>query len=140
MPWESQHRTALHPLGFAAVLTTAREYSPTAHALVALLGMLGMLGVSETCNARITDLRYVGGYEVLHVAKPADIPLPIPVLRAVRAASAGRITGPVLQSPAGQPLTRGAASRLLARIGTRAGISHLVNPRTRCAGPSAPPG
>lgn len=44
--WEGQRRTVLHPLEFAAVLTSARKHSPTAHALVALLGMLG-LRVSE---------------------------------------------------------------------------------------------
>jgi len=131
--WESQHRTVLHPLEFAAVLSAARQHSATAHALVALLGMLG-LRVSETCNAQITDLRYVGGYEVLHVLgkgnKPAEIPLPIPVLRAVRAATDGRTTGPVLQSSKGHALTRGAASRLLARVVDHAGISHPVSPHT----------
>lgn len=105
--WEGQHRTVLHPLEFAAVLSTARQHSATAHALVALLGMLG-LRVSETCNAQITDLHYVGGYEVLYVlgkgAKPAEIP------------TDGRTTGPVLLSAKGQALTRGAASRLLQRV------------------------
>ncbi|MDP9444463.1 MAG: tyrosine-type recombinase/integrase, partial [Actinomycetota bacterium] len=123
----------LHPLEFAAVLTTARQHSPTAHALVALLGMLG-LRVTETCTAQISDLHDVGGYEVLHVlgkgAKPADIPLPIPVLRAVRAATDGRTAGPILQSKTGQALTRGAASRLLARVVAQAGISHPVSPHT----------
>ena len=49
--------------------------------------MLG-LRVSEACATDITDLRSEAGYELLHVlgkgARPADIPLPIPVLRAVR--------------------------------------------------------
>ncbi len=66
VPWESQHRTVLHPLEFAAVLSTARQHGPTARALVALLGMLG-LRVTETCTAQINDLHDVGGYEVLHV-------------------------------------------------------------------------
>ncbi len=46
------------------------------------------------CGTDITDLRYESGYELLHVtgkgAKPAVIPLPIPVLRAVRDAVDGR--------------------------------------------------
>jgi integrase/recombinase XerD len=79
--WESQRRTGLHPLEFAAVLSVARQHSETAHALVALLGMLG-LRVSEACNAEVEDLRYTAGYEVLRVvgkgAKSADIPLPSP--------------------------------------------------------------
>ena len=74
VPWEGQRRTVLHPLEFAAVPSAARQHSDTAHALVALLGMLG-LGVSEACNAQVTDLRYVGAYELLSVvgkgAEPA---------------------------------------------------------------------
>ncbi|MDP9436653.1 MAG: tyrosine-type recombinase/integrase [Actinomycetota bacterium] len=63
-------------------------------------------------------------------AKPADIPLPIPVLRAVRSATDGRTTGPVLQSTTGQALSRGAASRLLTRVLAQAEISHPVSPHT----------
>src|SRR3954453_18395068 len=85
--WEGQRRTVLHPLEFAALLAAARTAGGTDRALIALLGMIG-LRVSEAGHASITDLRYQGGYEILHVlgkgAKPADIPLPIPVLRAVR--------------------------------------------------------
>ncbi len=58
--------------------------------------MLG-LRASEACAADITDLRYETGYELLHViskgAKPADIPLPIPVPRAVREAIDSRARG-----------------------------------------------
>lgn len=96
MPWEGQRRSGLHPLEFAALLSAARRHSDTAHALVALLGMLG-LRVSEACNAQVEDLRYAGGYELLWVlgkgAKPAEIPLPIPVLRAVKAATEAALTG-----------------------------------------------
>jgi len=94
--WEGQKRTVLHPLEFAALLAAARTSGPNDHALVCLLGMLG-LRVSEACATDITDIRYEAGYELLHVlgkgAKPADIPLPIPVLRAVREAVDGRTTG-----------------------------------------------
>jgi integrase/recombinase XerD len=116
VPWEGQRRTVLHPLEFAAVLSAARRHSITAHALVAMLGMLG-LRVSEACHARIKDLRYSGGYELLRVigkgAKPAEMPLPTPVLRAVRAATDSRNHGPVLLSAKGACLTRGGAGRLL---------------------------
>ncbi len=58
---------------------------------------------------QITDLHYLGGHEVLHVLgkgnKPAEIPLPITVLRAVTAATAGRTSRPVLQSRKGLALT-----------------------------------
>jgi integrase/recombinase XerD len=65
----------LHPLEFAALLAAARLSGPNDHALVCLLGMLG-LRVSEACATDTTD-----------------IPLPIPVLRAVREAVDGRSTG-----------------------------------------------
>ena len=58
----------------------------------------------------ITDIRYEAGYELLHVlgkgAKPADIPLPIPVLRAVREAVDGRATGPILRTRTGRRMDR----------------------------------
>ena len=44
--WESQRRTVLHPLEYAALLTAARRDGASSHALVALLGMLG-LRISE---------------------------------------------------------------------------------------------
>lgn len=133
VPWEGQRRTVLHPLEFAAVLSAARRHSDTAHALVAMLGMLG-LRVSEACNAQVEDLRYAGGYELLRVlgkgAKPAEIPLPIPVLRAVKAATDGRTDGPILLSAKGDKLTRGAASRLLHRVVREAGVTSPASPHT----------
>jgi integrase/recombinase XerD len=133
VPWEGQRRTVLNPLEFAAVLSAARRHSDTAHALVALLGMLG-LRVSEACNAQLQDLRYAGGYELLRVvdkgAKPAEIPLPIPVLRAVKAATEGRTYGPILLSAKGAALTRGAASCLLGKVVREAGVISPASPHT----------
>lgn len=63
-------------------------------------------------------------------AKPAEIPLPIPVLRAVKAATAGSAHGPILLSANGAALTRGAASRLLARVVREAGVSSPASPHT----------
>lgn len=130
----------LHPLEFAAVLSAARQHSTTAHALVAMLGMLG-LRVSEACNAQIEGLRCAGGYELLRVfgkgAKPAEMPLPIPVLRAVKAATEGRSRGPILLSAKATCMTRAGASRLLSRVVHAAGVASPAS-RTRCAGPSAP--
>ncbi len=137
--WEGQHRTVLHPLEFAAVLTAARKHSTTAHALVGLLGMIG-LRISEACSAQISDLHYSAGYRVLHVlgkgSKPADIPLPIPVLRAVQDAVGDRTSGPILATRTGQPMSRGGAARLLAGIARAAGVTTPVSPhalrRTFC--------
>lgn len=131
--WEGQRRTVLHPLEFAAVLTAARQHSDTAHAMVALLGMLG-LRVSEACSAQISDLRYAGGYELLRVvgkgSKPAEIPLPIPVLRAVKGATDGRTSGPILLSRTGGTMSRGSAARLLARVVHAAGVSSPASPHS----------
>lgn len=131
--WEGQRRTVLHPLEFAAVLAAARAASPVDHALIALLGMIG-LRVSEACNADITELRYQGGYEILHVigkgAKPADIPLPIPVLRAVREAVGGRSSGPILTTRSGGRMTPSSAARHLHRLARRAGVDHPISPHS----------
>jgi integrase/recombinase XerD len=137
--WEGQKRTVLHPLEFAALLAAARVSGPNDHALVCLLGMLG-LRVSEACATDITDLRYEAGYELLHVlgkgAKPADIPLPIPVLRAVREVVGGRTAGPILRTRTGRRMDRAGASRALSRVAHAAGISHPISPhglrRTFC--------
>ena len=137
--WEGQKRTVLHPLEFAALLAAARSSGPNDHALVCLLGMLG-LRVSEACATDITDLRYEAGYELLHVlgkgAKPADIPLPIPVLRAVRDVVAGRSTGPILRTRSGRRMDRAGASRALTRVARAAGITRPISPhglrRTFC--------
>jgi integrase/recombinase XerD len=137
--WEGQKRTVLHPLEFAALLAAARVSGPNDHALVCLLGMLG-LRVSEACATDITDLRYEAGYELLHVlgkgAKPADIPLPIPVLRAVREAVDGRTTGPILRTRTGRRMDRAGATRALTRVAGAAGITHPISPhglrRTFC--------
>ncbi len=104
--------------------------------------MLG-LRVSEACNVRVEDLRYAGGYELLRVlgkgAKPAEIPLPIPVLRAVKAATDDRAHGPILLSVKGHALTPGGrAGCCTGSSERRASPARLA--RTPCAEPSAPPG
>ena len=63
-------------------------------------------------------------------AKPAEIPLPIPVLRAVKAAIEGRSRGPILLSAKGKALTRGAAGRLLRRVVREAGVTSPASPHT----------
>lgn len=139
VPWEGQRRTVLHPLEFAALLTAARSHGPDSHALVALLGMVG-LRVGEACRLNVTDLHPQAGYELLTVlgkgSKPALIPLPVPVLRAVRDATAARQGGPLLLNNRGgrmQPASAAARLRLLA---DKAGLVSSVSPhglrRTFC--------
>jgi site-specific recombinase XerD len=131
--WESQRRTVLHPLEYAALLTAARRDGASSHALVALLGMLG-LRISEACAVDIADLTYQGGYELLGVMgkgqKPAQIPLPVPVLRAVHAAVAGRTSGPILLNTVGGRMTRGSAACRLSRLARTVGLEHPVSPHS----------
>jgi site-specific recombinase XerD len=133
VPWEGQRRTVLHPLEYAALLTAARRDGPNSHALVALLGMVG-LRVSEATNSNVTDLRSQAGYELLTVmgkgAKPALIPLPVRVLRAVRDAVDGRTAGPLLRNRHGERLTPAAAAGQLRRLARQAGLSQPRSPHT----------
>lgn len=138
-PWEAQRRTVLHPLEFAALLTAARRDGPHSHALVSLLGMIG-LRVGELCRLDVTDLRPQAGYELLHVfgkgSKPAVIPLPVPVLRAVRDAVDGRARGPLLLNTRGERFRVASAAARLRRLAAAAGISTDLTPhglrRTFC--------
>ncbi len=133
VPWESQARTFLHPLEFAALLTAARHDQASSHAVVALLGMLG-LRVGEACRIDVTDIRYYGGYEVLSIIgkgnKPAQIPLPVPVLRAVKEAAADRAAGPLLLTRSGARMTPAAAANRLRSLSRRAGLSHAFSPHS----------
>ena len=133
VPWEGQRRTVLHPLEYAALLTQARRAGPGPHALVALLGMIG-LRVGEAIAINVTDLRSQSGYELLTImgkgAKPALIPLPVPVLRAVRDATAGRSSGPLLLNQHGDRLTRQSAAGQLTRLARDAGLTQHLSPHT----------
>ena len=131
--WEGQRRTVLHPLEYAALLTAARHDGPQSHALVALLGMLG-LRVSEACGADITDLHYDSGYELLTIIgkghKPAQIPLPVPVLRAVHEATTERKAGPILLNRAGAPDDPRRSRRAAPPARARIGLEHPVSPHS----------
>lgn len=139
VPWEGQRRSILHPLEFAALLTAARADGPQSHALVALLGMVG-LRVGEACSINVTDLHTNSGYELLHVmgkgSKPATIPLPVPVLRAVREAAGDRHSGSLLLNTRGGRLTRNSAAHRLVQLAEKAGLSQVPSPhalrRTFC--------
>jgi integrase/recombinase XerD len=131
--WEGQRRTVLHPLEYAALLTAARHDGSSSHALVAVLGMLG-LRVSEACNADITDLHYDSGYELLTIMgkgrKPAQIPLPVPVLRAVHEATTDRKAGPILLNRSGARMTPASAAGRLRRLTKIIGLEHPVSPHS----------
>jgi site-specific recombinase XerD len=133
VPWEGQRRTVLHPLEYAALLTAARGDGPPSHALVALLGMIG-LRVSEACRIDVTDLRQQSGYELVSILgkghKPALIPLPIPVLRAVREAAGDRRYGPLLLNGHGDRFRTQSVAARLTRLARTAGLTTVVTPHS----------
>ena len=133
VPWEGQRRTVLHPLEYAALLTAARRDGPGSHALVALLGMIG-LRVSEATNINLTDLRSQSGYELLTVmgkgAKPALIPLPVPVLAGGPRRRRRAQRGPLLLNRHGERLSPAAAASRLRRLAKAAGLTQHLSPHT----------
>lgn len=90
--------------------------------------------VGEATGINITDLRSQSGYELLTImgkgAKPALIPLPVPVLRAVRNAIADRAAGPLLLNRYGERLSRQAAAGQLSRLARAAGLTQHLSPHT----------
>jgi site-specific recombinase XerD len=131
--WEGQRRTVLHPLEYAALLSAARQDGASSHALVALLGMLG-LRVSEACGADVHDLHYDSGYELLTIMgkghRPAHMPLPVPVLRAVHEATADRDSGPILLNRVGTRMTPASATGRLRHLGRLIGLEHPISPHS----------
>lgn len=100
--------------------------NPMDEALIALLAYLA-LRVGEACSLNIEDL---GGIEREHrVArfigkggKPATVPLPPTVIRALAGAIGDRTHGPLLLRRDGQRLDRNRAYHWVQRIGRLAGI------------------
>ncbi len=131
--WEGQRRTVLHPLEYAALLTAARHDGPQSHTLMALLGMLG-LRVNEACRANVTDLSVHSGCRLLKAIakgdKPATIPLPVPVLRAVYEEIIDRKNGPILLNTRAQRLPTAGATGSLHQLARAVGIDHSVSPHT----------
>lgn len=117
-----------------ALIQTARASSPTDAALITLLGMLG-LRVSEACNVRIEDFQDIErGHRVLRLVgkggKPATIPVPVSVARALDAAAGERTSGVLLQrqSRYGGPMNRKAAALAVDRLRKKAGIAKRITP------------
>jgi site-specific recombinase XerD len=99
-----------------ALLHTAREHSPDAEAIVALLGLNG-LRVSEVCGAQVEDLRREsGGGRSLRVrgkgGKEVWVALNKTTERAVMRAVGGRSSGPLVRRPADRRRTPGSVAPL----------------------------
>ena len=120
-------------LEFVSFLHTGAALGPDAYGLANLLGMLG-LRVSEACGVDIGDLGEERGHRVLRVVgkggKPATIPLPVPVARALDAACGNREQGPLLRSRTGRRLDRHAAARLVTKTCRAAGITKRISPHS----------
>jgi integrase/recombinase XerD len=129
-------------------------------ALITLMGMLG-LRVSEACAVKIEDYQDIErGHRVLRLVgkggKPATIPLPVPVLRALDAAAGDRTSGPAAAAqqvrPAGEPEVGGADGRpgcarrpASGRTSRPHGLRHSSSrpawtPACRCVTCRSPPG
>lgn len=118
-----------------ALIQTARASHVQDAALITLMGMLG-LRVSEACSVKIEDYQTIErGHRVLRVigkgGKPATIPLPVPVLRALDAAAGDRTAGPLLlRRTTGEPMNRKAAALAVQRLCRKAGIVKKISPHS----------
>lgn len=132
VPQESQ-RLGLDRMELAAFIGAGKAGTPDDCALAMLLGVLG-LRVSEACGIDITDLGVERGHRTLSLVgkggKPALMPLPPPVARAVDAAAGPRTEGPLLRSSTGARMERSCATRTVKRLARQAGISKAISPHS----------
>jgi site-specific recombinase XerD len=120
-------------LEFVAFLHAAAQLGPDTCALANLLGMLG-LRVSEACHVDIEDLGEQRGHRIVQIlgkgAKPAIVPLPVPVARALDAARGDRDHGPLLRTRTGRRMDRHGAARLVRKTCRAAGINVRISPHS----------
>lgn len=128
---EESPTLGLTHLQFEALLAASRQSGPTEHVLILLLGLLG-LRVSEACAVDLPDLGMEHGHRVVLVHGKGGtrtlMPLPPAVARAVDLLAGDRSTGPLLRTRTGARMDRHAASRIVRRSATAAGIHQHVHP------------
>ena len=123
----------LDRMELGALLQAARASTPSDYALIVLMSMIG-LRVSEACNVRIESYQDIErGHRVLRLVgkggKPATIPLPVQVLRALDAAAGDRTSGHLLlRNKGGQPVNRKSAALTVERLCKKAGIKKRITP------------
>lgn len=134
--YRDESRTlGLDRMELGSLIQTARASSPMDAALITLMGMLG-LRVSEACNVKIEDYQQIErGHRVLRMVgkggKPATIPLPVPVIRALDAAAGDRTSGPLLlRRKSGLPVNRKSAALSVTRLCKQAGINKKISPHS----------
>ena len=112
------------------LIRAARAEGAREALLVLLLLELG-LRVSEAVGANIEDLGEQGRHHVLRIkgkgqaTKATPVPLNPSLVDAVARAAAGREHGPLLVTSTGARLTRQHAGKLVKRLGSQIGLSHL---------------
>jgi integrase/recombinase XerD len=124
--------TGLSRNEMAALVAQARASKPSEAALITMLALLG-LRVTEACNVDVEDFQeYERDHRVLRMigkgGKPATVPLPVPVARAMDAAAAGRSSGPLVLRADGTRMTRRSADRVVKRLAKLAGIVKVISP------------
>lgn len=134
--WRDETKTlGLDRLELGAFMARARTSDPTRWALAALLGLCG-LRVSEACSVNIEDFldRHERGHRVLSIVgkggKPATLPLPVPVFRALDTCAGDRRQGPLLLRVDGSRLDRRTADRWVKSLARRAGITKRISPHS----------
>ena len=119
----------LDRMQLGTLVALARGAGPMDAALITLLGLCG-LRVSEACAVDLEDFDTQRGHRTLHIigkgGKPAVIPLPPPVARALDQAAGERTAGPLLLTRTGRRMDRYAASRIVHRLAKKAGIDHKI--------------
>ena len=104
---------------------------PSEYALVALLS-LNALRVSEALGINIEDMAIRRGHRTVPIIgkghKPATIPMPPRVCRAVDLACGERTEGPLILDTRGRRMNRHSAGWVIDKLARRAGIDHHVHP------------
>ncbi len=117
----------------AAFIFAAEALGPHPHALACLLGLLG-LRISEALGIAAEDVSEARGHRVVRIIgkgrKPALVPLPPRVARAVDAIATGRDEGQLLRSSTGAEMDRSCAGRMVRRICRHAGITKRITPHS----------
>ncbi len=123
----------LDRMELSAFIAQGAAAGPMDHALACVLGLLG-LRIAEACNINIEDLSTERGHRTVTVlgkgSKLAVIPLPPRVGRAMDGAAGDRTSGPLLLTRHGNRMNRHAATRIVRRLASRAGVTKHISPHS----------
>lgn len=126
---DNTQSTGLSAPDARTLLAAARNHSPRAHAIVALLLFCG-LRVSELANAAVTDLSYERGHRTLAVVRKGGhtqkMVIPPAAVDTLDTYLHGRVDGPLIRTSTGRPMDRVAIWRLLRTLAETA-LPHLAH-------------